>query len=261
MVAVGRAAQPRITDAAISTPTEGRRRSVGVTTKARPATPRIYIIGNSPTFSGIFAQFARKTPRTALTILPFWGALIGWLWLGATLTRWQSLGLVIGFCGVLLLVLSGSTHTAPGELTTFFVAILAGVLATVLYGVAANCAKRYLQNTNALVNAANSQIGASIVLAVPMIFLWPEHTVSWLSWAALIALGIFSTGLAYLLFFRLIESIGAQRAVTVVFVVPVFAVAFGAVFLGEIVTLSMVLAGAVVMLGSAMALRLLPRQR
>lgn len=194
-------------------------------------------------------------------LVPFWGALIGWLWLRATLTRGQSIGLIIGFSGVVLLVLTGSTQTAPDELKTFLIAILAGVLATFLYGLAANCAKRYLKNTHPMVNATNSQIGASLFLVIPTVWLWPDKPVSVTSWVALIALGVFCTGLAYVLYFRLIEKIGAQRAVTVVFVVPVFAVAFGAVFLGEVVTASMVLAGVVIMLGSAMALRLLPAQR
>ncbi len=194
-------------------------------------------------------------------LVPFWGAFIGWVWLSATLTRGQSLGLLIGFFGVVLLVLSGTSTTPSGELGPYLLAVAAGVMATLLYGLAANIAKRYLQNTNALVNATNSQIGASVFLVIPLLVYWPAYPVSTQSWVAVVGLGVFSTGLAYLLYFRLIEKIGAQRAVTVVFVVPVFAVAFGALFLNEIVTVSMVAAGVVIMLGSAMALRLLPKQR
>jgi len=189
---------------------------------------------------------------------PFWGAVIGWLWLRLPLTRWQLLGLLLGFIGVALLVISAGRLDV--ESSTGIAAVVAGVLATVFYGFSANFAKQYLQNTNPLVNATNSQLGASVVLLVPTVIFWPATAVSGLAWGSVIALGVFCTALAYVLFFRLIEKIGASRAITVVFVVPLFAVAFGAIFLNESIGIPMVLSGCVIVLGSALALKLLPRR-
>jgi drug/metabolite transporter (DMT)-like permease len=68
-----------------------------------------------------------------------------------------------------------------------------------------------------------------------------------------VALGIGCTAVAYVLFFRLIERIGASRAVTVTFLVPVFGTLWGALFLGESVTLPMLLGGAVVLVGTGLS--------
>ena len=71
--------------------------------------------------------------------------------------------------------------------------------------------------------------------------------------SALTVLGVACTGLAYILFFRLIERAGPARALTVTFLVPVFAVFYGTVFLGEHVTAWMLLCAAVIVCGVALS--------
>ncbi len=73
------------------------------------------------------------------------------------------------------------------------------------------------------------------------------------SWAAILVLGVVCTGFAYVLYFRLIDHAGPSRAVVVTFLIPVFAVVYGAVFLGEAVTLKMVVCGAIVLGGTALS--------
>ncbi|RYF55063.1 MAG: EamA family transporter, partial [Comamonadaceae bacterium] len=73
------------------------------------------------------------------------------------------------------------------------------------------------------------------------------------AWLALVALGVASTGIAYILFFRLIENAGPARALTVTFLVPVFAVFYGVVFLGEHVTQWMLICAAVIVCGVALS--------
>jgi len=194
------------------------------------------------------------------SLAPFFGAFIGWLWLRSALTPWQAAGLAIGFSGVALLIVSGPKSLSVGS-TAGLLALFAGVLSTVFYGYSANFAKKYLQGTKPMVNAANSQIGAALVLAIPTFFLWPNNPISLTSWASLIVLGVFSTGYAYVLYFRLIDQIGASRAITVVFVVPLFGVAFGWLLLNETLSMAMFAAGAVIILGSALSLQLLPLRK
>ena len=69
--------------------------------------------------------------------------------------------------------------------------------------------------------------------------------------------GVLCTGVAYILYFRLIETAGPARALTVTFLVPVFAIAYGVIFLSEVVTAWMLLCGAVIFFGTALSSGLL----
>jgi drug/metabolite transporter (DMT)-like permease len=71
---------------------------------------------------------------------------------------------------------------------------------------------------------------------------------------AAVALGVLCTGVAYLLYFRLITDVGPARALTVTFLIPVFGMLWGAVFLGEAVTAPMLAGGALVLVGTGLIL-------
>ena len=74
-------------------------------------------------------------------------------------------------------------------------------------------------------------------------------------------LGVLSTGLAYVLYFRLIADIGATSASAVNYVVPIAAVTVGVLFLGEPITWNLVAGGLVVLAGMAYAENRLPARR
>ena len=80
------------------------------------------------------------------------------------------------------------------------------------------------------------------------------------SWLALVALSVFSTGLAYLLYYRLIERVGPARAVAVTFLIPAFGILWGYLFLGEPLTPRMLLATPIILTGTALSTGLLPRR-
>ena len=181
--------------------------------------------------------------------VPLFGALVAWWWLKDRPDNGRILGLVIGFMGVLLLSYDKASFKVGG--TGW--AVLACLLATFLYGLAANCAKKYLTGVPALATATGSQIGASIGLLLPTLWLWPTENPGLTSWLALLALGVVCTGIAYILYFRLIEQLGPARAVTVTFLVPVFAILYGTLLLNEALTLWMLLCGTVVVLGTSLA--------
>ena len=73
-------------------------------------------------------------------------------------------------------------------------------------------------------------------------------------------LGIACTGIAYVLYFRLVNRAGPSKALTVTFLIPVFALVYGVIFLGETVTLMMLLLGMLVILGTALSSGLLPKK-
>ena len=131
--------------------------------------------------------------------------------------------------------------------------ILACLGATFSYAVAASFTHRFLSGIPPLVTATGSQIGAALGLALPALLLWPDRMPGAGAWSAVIALGIFCTGIAYVLYFRLIDHIGPAGALTVTFTVPVFAILYGATLLGEAITPWMLGCGAVVLAGTTLA--------
>ena len=189
--------------------------------------------------------------------VPMFGALVAWLWLKDKPNASRVLGLVIGFAGVAMLAWratgpgAGFAVTADGG--TPGLAVLACLLACVCYGISASYTKRYLTGMPPLVTAAGSQIGASLGLALPAIWFWPAQMPGANAWLALLAVGVLCTGVAYIIFFRLIENAGPPRALTVTFLVPVFAVLYGVVLLGERVTPWMLLCAAVIVCGTALS--------
>jgi drug/metabolite transporter (DMT)-like permease len=180
---------------------------------------------------------------------PLWGALIAWLWLRDRLTSARVAGLCIGFAGVAWLAWDKAALTGGSAA----LAVLACIAATLLYGTAANFTKRFLTGVQPLAVATGSQSAAAIFLLLPTWWWWPVKPPSASSWGAVVALGVVCTGLAYLLYFRLIAHIGPAKAVSVTFLIPLFAVVWGWLFLGEGVGLVMAGACAVIVLGTALA--------
>jgi drug/metabolite transporter (DMT)-like permease len=184
---------------------------------------------------------------------PLWGALIAWLWLKDKLSASRVLGLFIGFVGVVFLAW-GKASFRPGEHgISAGLAIGACLLATLCYGFAANYTKQRLTGVPPLAVAAGSQAAATAVLVLPALWFAPPTMPSATSWGSVIVLALLCTAVAYLLFFRLIAHVGASRAITVTYLIPVFAVLWGALFLREEITLSMALGCAVILVGTALA--------
>jgi drug/metabolite transporter (DMT)-like permease len=182
---------------------------------------------------------------------PLWGAVVAWVWLRDKPAPLRILGLVIGFAGVAALAWDKATFKAgaasPG------MAVLACLTATLCYGIAASFTKKYLTGVPPLASATGSQIGASLLLLLPAATHMPAVAPSAIAWVAMILLAFFCTAVAYVLYFRIIERAGPARAVAVTFLIPVFGVAYGGMFLNEVVTTTMVVFGAVIVLGTALS--------
>jgi drug/metabolite transporter (DMT)-like permease len=213
-----------------------------------------------------YALLSISTGLTSIinATVPMFGALVAWIWLKDRPGASRIAGLLLGFGGIALLAWdkvslpADSSGTAPGW------AVLACLTACLCYGVAASIAKRYMGGLPSLVSATGSQLGASIALMPLALAFWPQQPVSVSAWASVLALGVVCTGVAYILYFRLIERAGPARALTVTFGIPVFAILYGVLLLGEQVTLRMLLCGLVIVAGTTLStglLRLGPNQR
>ena len=185
--------------------------------------------------------------------VPMFGALVAWVWLKDKPALSRIAGMVLGFTGIALLTWDKASFKPDAAGASPGLAMLACLLACLCYGIAASFAKKYMGGIHPMVTAAGSQIGATLGLLAPAIWLWPARTPSSTAWLALLVLGVACTGVAYILYFRLIEKAGPQRTLTVTFLIPVFAVFYGAVFLSETITPWMLLCAAVIVCGTALA--------
>ncbi len=179
---------------------------------------------------------------------PFFSAIVAYLWLRERLTPFQVAGLLVGFAGVVLL-LWGKVAFGDGPIA---LAVAAGLLATLSYGISANYIRTRLRQTSPMVTAAGSQVAAAFCLLPPALWLVPAEPPSPEAWLAVAALGLLSTGLAFVLYYRLVARAGATRAMSVTFLIPVFGMLWGMLVLGETVTLNMLAGTAIILAGTAL---------
>lgn len=210
-----------------------------------------------------FALLSISTGLSAIlnATVPMFGALVAWAWLKDRPSGSRMVGLVLGFVGVALLAWDKASFKPDAAGLSSGWAVLACLLACLSYGISASYTKRYLGGLPSLVTATGSQLGATLALALPTWWLWPQRLPGASAWLALLALGVLCTGLAYILFFWLIENVGPARSLTVTFVVPVFALIYGAIFLHETVSSWMLLCAVVIVCGTALSANLLKWQR
>ncbi|QPF73819.1 DMT family transporter [Roseateles sp. DAIF2] len=188
---------------------------------------------------------------------PLWGAIVAWVWLSQRLNAPRIAGLVLGFAGVLFLAWDKASFKPGGSGW----AILACLGAALCYGIAASYTKRFLSHVAPLAVATGSQVTAALMLALPAFLWWPAQMPSARAWIGVVLLAVLCSALAYILFFRLMSRIGPSNTISVTFLIPVFAVLWGWLFLAESFTPAMALGCAVVLLGTALAVGLLPRPK
>jgi len=164
---------------------------------------------------------------------PMFGAIVAYIWLKDKLSPSAVLGLFIGFIGVYLLMFN---KIGDGQ-SSSLLPPLAVMLATLCYGISANYTKRYLTAIKPLALAAGSQVSATLVLLPVSLFYMPEAMPSFSAFNALFMLGILCTGVAYVLFFRLIAHLGPAKAISVTYLIPAFGILWGAIFLQEVISL------------------------
>jgi drug/metabolite transporter (DMT)-like permease len=177
---------------------------------------------------------------------PMWGALLSAIVLRERMSAGRIAGLVVGVAGVALV--SGAEGSGR------WLAVLAGLGAAFCYGLTGVAMRRWARDTTAKGMAAGSLLMGGLVLAPLLLVVppaWPGMPVA----LAMLALGLVCGSVAYILYFRLMADIGATGALTVTYLIPIFGVAWGAIFLGEAVTPAMLAGALVVILGTVLVLR------
>ncbi|MBH9552965.1 DMT family transporter [Inhella gelatinilytica] len=214
---------------------------------------------NSALPFALYAFAALHLPTGLSSILnatvPMWSALVAWLWLGLPPTRGRILGLLLGLLGVVALVAAKTGLSLDASAW----AVAACLLATLNYAVGAVATQRWLGTMPSLAVAAGSQLGAALWLLPLGLWAWPHQAPDPVAWAHLGALSLLCTGIAYLFYFRLMGRLGATNTVTVTFLIPVFALVWGAIFLGEVLSPALLAGGGLILVGTSLALGLWPR--
>lgn len=199
----------------------------------------------------LFAFAARTLSASVLAVLnataPMWGALLGAAWTRTSIKPRTALGLVLGTAGVALLVGFDHVSARPGAA----IAVAAALVAAICYGIASLYAKT-AKSVEPFANAHGSMWAAAILI-VPLLPFFPspgQPTAGIMG--ATLALGVVCSGLAYIIYFKLIAEVGAASALTVTFLTPIFGILWGALFLGEVVGWYTVAGSAIVLLGTAL---------
>ena len=199
----------------------------------------------------LFAWAAQRAPAGIGAIsnatAAMFTALIALLFFGERIDVRRAIGLVAGFVGVVVLA---SDRTGAESV---WQAALAGTFAAFLYGIGANLLRKHLSGIPAGANASATLLCASVLLSPLAIATWPDRPIPTLSWTCAIMLGVLCTGIAYMLFYRLIYRIGAPRASTVTYLVPLFGVLWAWLLLDEPLTIRMTLACALILVSVALS--------
>lgn len=188
---------------------------------------------------------------------PIATALIGMAFFATPVLREQIIGLTLALAGVGVLSFGRLDFEAGGD--GWF--ILAALAATICYGFGGNYSRTHLAHLPSRVLAAGSCAVAALALLVPSLLLWPSTPVSPLAWGSALGLAALSTAGALLLYFRLLSSAGATATSTVTMLVPVSALAWGMLLLGETLTLQMLAGMVATLLGTAIATGVLQLRR
>ena len=159
----------------------------------------------------------------------FMTMVVAYFWLKESITPKQIFGIILGFLGILVLV-----NPANGSATLGASGFaLVGALSYSFSGV---YIQKYQLNANKFVLIGWAMLFGGLFLIPLSFFNLPDQMPDNNAIAALLWLGIVSTGIAYLGYIRLIEQIGAVRTSTVTYLLPVFSIIWGSIFLQEKIT-------------------------
>jgi drug/metabolite transporter (DMT)-like permease len=199
-----------------------------------------------------FAYSALNMGAGLLSIMnatvPIFTAMVGFLYFRQRLSQLGFAGLVVGLLGVAILM---SDSRAESGITSDL-AIPAALFASILYGIAINLAAHKLQGVSGITITTGSLFFSSTILLPLAISSRPEVIPEGVIWLSVLSLGIVCTGFGYVLFYKLIGEIGSQRAITTTYLIPLFSIFWGSLFLGETLTVAMFLGGVTVLLGVAL---------
>jgi drug/metabolite transporter (DMT)-like permease len=184
-------------------------------------------------------------------------ALIGALCFSTPLRRTQVIGLFVAFAGVAILSWDSLSFKSGGA----GLAVVAAIVASASYGLSVNFTKHRLAHVPPNVVSAGALTMASLIMIVPGLCLWPSEPPSVKASLCVLLLAIVCTAAAYAIFFKLLTRSTATSTSSVTFLIPVFAILWGAIVLGETVNSQLLVGMAVTLAGTALVIGLIGSDR
>lgn len=211
----------------------------------------------------LFSFSAQTVNAGVLAVLnasvPMMSGFIASTFFNDKLSRKQILGLFIGLVGVVILM-SESLFAGSDQDSSLMAGLLPmgyALLGCVGYATGANITKNYLQGLSPIAITAGSTIIASIVMLPIGLYAFPYgKSISLQAWVSVICIGVFSTAIALIFMNQLIKNIGPMRATSITLVIPIFAIFFGYVLLGEALDLGAIIGSVVILVGTYLSLNL-----
>lgn len=209
----------------------------------------------------LFAYAAHHLPAPLLALFnatgPLFCALFSMLWLAEPFSVRKWLGLALGVIGVWVLAAGGLSPMQPG-----FFAFIACLIAPACFALSGVIVKRHTSSQNShsaridpLALATGAMLAASLILLPTLPFSLPAQMPSPLAIATVLALALIPSALAQIIYIPLISKIGPTRAMSVAFLIPLFSMLWGYVFLHEAIGLSCLLGGLTVLVATGLVIK------
>ena len=219
---------------------------------------RAYLAVGSIGIAAPFAMYsfaAMHAPASLLAIInstsPIFGLAWGVLFRDERVTARKAAGLALGIAGVVLIARPAGLAESP----LFGWAVAAALGACCLYGVVGVLVKRFSGGAPPRAMAVGNQLAAAVVLVPFLPFAPPLAAPTALVIANVLALALLASGVAFVLYFRLIADVGATRALTVTYLIPLFGIFWGWLFLGEALPAAALAGGVLILSGTVLVTR------
>jgi drug/metabolite transporter (DMT)-like permease len=203
----------------------------------------------------LYSFASMHAPASLLSITNATSPIFGLAWAALfrdeRITLRKAVGLSLGIAGVALIAQPSSAASEP----LFGWAVAAALGACCAYGLAGPLIKRFARGASPRGMAAGNQLAAAVVLIPLLPLLPPLAAPSALVIANLLGLALLASGVAFVLYFRLIADVGATRALTVTYLIPLFGILWGWLFLGEALPAAALAGGALILSGTILVTR------
>jgi len=203
----------------------------------------------------LYSYAAMHAPASLLAIInataPMFGLIWGALFRDERVTVRKVAGLALGAAGVAFIAQPDAHAGGP----QFAWAVAAALAACCAYGLAGVVIKRVAQGVPSKGMAAGNQLAAALVLLPLLPLVPPAAAPSWLVLGNVLALALLASGVAFVLYFRLIADVGATRALSVTFLIPAFGLLWGGLFLGEALPAGALAGAVLIVLGTVLVTR------
>jgi drug/metabolite transporter (DMT)-like permease len=203
----------------------------------------------------LYSFAAMHAPASLLSIINATAPMFGLAWSASfgdeRLSARRVLGLAVGLAGVALI----ARPSGPAEGALLGWAVAAALGACLCYGAVGVLVRRYAGGATPRGMAAGNQLAAALVLLPVLPFLPPPAAPTALAIANLLALALLASAVAFPLYFRLIADLGATRALTVTYLIPLLGVFWGWLFLGETLPAAALAGGVLILAGTLLVTR------